>query len=83
MQLKRQKQQVEAAAKADQLSIERERIASQERIAGAQIGAKVEADKDKLKSKEQVEGARIGIDAAMHHATLSNQIHQQPTKGNE
>lgn len=83
VQLKEQKQQVEAAAKADQLEIERERIAAQERIAGAQIGAKVESDKANLAAKQQIAGTQIGVDVAKHRATISNQNRQQPTKGEE
>ena len=83
IQLKAQKQQVEAAAKADQLEIERERIAAQERIAGAQIGAKVENDKANLAAKQQMEGARIGVDVAKHKAGLLAQLNKQPTKGSE
>ena len=83
VQLKAQKQKVEAAAKADQLAIERERIAAQERIAGAQIGAKIENDKASLAAKQRMEGVRIGADVAKHHSTLNNQASQKPTKGEE
>ena len=46
-------------SKANQ-EIEKERISSQERIAGAQIGFKAASENAKLSSKEQLEGVKIG-----------------------
>jgi hypothetical protein len=57
---KKQKDVMDAAAKADQLRVEQERIASQERIAGAQLGAKVASDKEKLELEKMKEGFQIG-----------------------
>ena len=64
LELEEKKLVTDAAAKADQLEIERERLRSQERIAGMQIGAKVEGDKRSLSAKQQAEGVRMGIDIA-------------------
>ena len=64
LELDEKKVAVDAAAKADQLEIERERLRSQERIAGMQIGAKVEGEKRSLSAKQQSEGVRMGIDIA-------------------
>jgi hypothetical protein len=89
VKLKEQKMQIEAAAKEDQLQIERDRIAAQERIAGAQIGAKVQADKMRNQAEQQAEGLRIGVDIAKHKSQMSsNNLKQQfsnvkPTKGSE
>ena len=44
--------------------VEKERIASQERIAGANIGLKAATENKKISSKEQIEGAKIGKDIA-------------------
>ena len=44
--------------------IEKERIASQERIAGAKIGFDAASENAKISSKEQIEGAKIGRDIA-------------------
>lgn len=63
-QLKQQKIQVEAADKADRLELERDRIASQERIAGLNAGVRIATDKANLSSKEQMEGVRMGIEIA-------------------
>jgi hypothetical protein len=77
LQLKQQKLQVDAAAKADQLDIERERIASQKEIAGMQVGAKAAKDRAELSSKDQIEGLKIGAEIARSRAQMN-----QP-KGNK
>jgi hypothetical protein len=79
-QLKAQKLAVDAAAKADQLEIEKERIAAQERIAGLQVGAKMAADKDRLSSKERAEGLRVGVDIARE---IAQEDRQERKKENE
>jgi hypothetical protein len=89
VKLKEQKMQIDAAAKEDQMEIERERIAAQERIAGAQIGAKVQADKMRNSAQQQAEGLRIGADIAkskaqMDAASLKDlYTEKQPTKGSK
>jgi hypothetical protein len=84
--ISQKKLEMDAAAKADQIEVERERIAAQERIAGMQTGAKVAGDKASLSAKQQAEGLRIGADIArtkaqMHHqSNQSAQQAQQPKK---
>lgn len=73
MQLKQQKMAIEAAAKEDQLEIERLRIASQEKIAGMQVGAKVAKDKAELQSKDTLEGLKIGSQIAHNKAQMHAQ----------
>jgi len=73
LQIKQQQQKIDAASKADQLNIERQRIASQERIAGMNAGIKVEDSKRKLAAEQQLEGTRIGVDIAKHKADLNHQ----------
>jgi hypothetical protein len=80
LQLKQQKMQTEAAAKADQLEIERARIESQKEIAAMQVGATAAAARDKLKQQMESEGARMGIDAAKHRAQMSMQQRQYDTR---
>ena len=80
---KAKKVSVDAAAKADQLRIEQERIASQERIAGMQVGAKTQKDKADLASKEHMEGTRLGIDIAKTRDQLAMQKQQDTTKPQE
>jgi hypothetical protein len=87
LQRKATKDKIDAAAKADQLEIEKERIASQERIAGLQVGAKTAGDKAKLQADLHTKGLQIGtqvgkdkaqmaIDAAKHADSLNLQ-HKQ------
>ena len=90
IQLKAQKQQVEAAAKADQLRIEESRIAAQKEIAAMQVAANAAAQKDKLNRQQEAEGMRIGADIAKHRAQMSAQQAQRVArpftpvkKGNE
>jgi hypothetical protein len=64
VQLKAQKMQLDAAAKADQLEIEKARIEAQKEIAGLQVGAKVAKDRAELEGKYEVEGLKLGIDIA-------------------
>lgn len=75
VQLKQQKMAIDAAAKADQLDIERERIAAQERIAGLQVGVKVATSQRELSARQQSEGMRMGIDAGRE--LLNKTIEQQ------
>jgi hypothetical protein len=60
--IKMQKMQLDAAAKVDQLEIEKERINAQKEIAGMQVGAKIESEKAHIASKEKLEGIKIGND---------------------
>ena len=84
-EIKEKKLMVDAAAKADQLDIERERIAAQERVAGMQIGAKIATDKANLNVKQQMEGLRLGIEAAREAAQEDRELRQaqqpQPPQG--
>ena len=83
MELEEKKLAADAAAKADQLAIERERLAVQERIAGMQVGAKIEGEKRSLSAKQQAEGVRMGIDIAKAKVQAAQQMRnkqQQPAK---
>jgi hypothetical protein len=84
-EIKEKKLLTDAAAKADQIEIERERLAVQERIAGLQVGAKVAKDKTELQFKqavqavdEQIEGVRMGMQMAQQAA--QQQQSQTPAK---
>ena len=84
-EIKKQKLALDSAAKMDQLEIEKERIAAQERIAGLQVGAKIATDKANLSAKQQEAGLRIGVDVAreMSQENRALQNQQQPRKENE
>lgn len=57
------KMMADAEADLQRIAVEKERIASQERIAGAQLGAKAAADKDKLSMEQLAEGVKLGTKA--------------------
>jgi len=77
LQLKQQKQQIDAAAKADQIRIEEARIAAQKEIAAMQVAATAAAKRDQLAKQQETEGARMGIDVAKHRAQLAVQQAQR------
>ena len=79
--LKAQKAAADQAAKTEQLQIERDRIASQERIAGLQLGAKVGAEKAKLKATRELEGTRMGIDMGRELSNRNNPNKENRPKG--
>ena len=80
LQLKQQKQQIDAAAKADQLRIEEARIEAQKEIAAMQVGAQAAAKRDQLAKQQETEGARMGIDAAKHRAQMAVQMAQRASQ---
>jgi hypothetical protein len=77
--IKNRKLMADSAAKADQLAIERERIKSQEMIAGMNAQIKVAQEDKGRAAKEQEIGAKLGIDLAKSKAQMMRQ--QTPKKG--
>ena len=75
-QTKQQKVALDAAEKVDRLDLEKERIASQERIAGMNTGAKIAMDKSNLSAKQKEAGLRMGIDMA-REASQEDRAQQQ------
>jgi len=63
-ELKEKKLAIDTAAKADQLDIERERIATQERIANMQSNVKAVKDQAELEAKMELEGLKMGTQIA-------------------
>jgi hypothetical protein len=86
MELKKQKMLLDAATNEDKLEIERERIASQEKIAGMQVGLKAAKDKAELESREKIDGLRIGSEISKTQAQMNeakNVAKATPQKGND
>jgi len=77
LELKKQKQATDAAAKADQIEIEKSRIAAQKEIAAMQVGATAAAARDKAQKQQQTEGMRMGIDIAKSKAQIAVQNAQR------
>jgi hypothetical protein len=78
--IKEKKLAMDTAAKADQLEIEKQRIAAQKEIAGMQVGAKTAKDKADMQSKERMEGMRIGAQAGQAKAQINSQKQQEAAR---
>jgi len=65
------KDTADAAAKADQLEIERLRIEATKEIAGLQAGAKIRTDTQKLQANTEIEGVRLGAQIAKDRREMS------------
>jgi hypothetical protein len=76
LQIKQQKTMADIQAEQTRLQLDKMRIESQERIAGAQLGADVVMSEKDLKAKQLMEGTRLGIDAVKAKEQLENQKEQ-------
>ena len=74
--IKAKKLMADASAKADQLDLEKQRIASQERIAGMQIGAKAQNDKMQLTTNTRMDGIKVAADMSKSREQLKAQAMQ-------
>jgi hypothetical protein len=84
LELKKQKMLIDAAEKNDRLELENKRIASQQEIAGLQVGAKVATDKANLSAKQQEAGLRMGIEIAREAMQTEQPVpNEATTKENE
>jgi hypothetical protein len=84
LELKRQKLQIDAAEKNDRLELEEKRIASQEEIAGLNVGAKLATSKQQTEAKQEAEGLRMGIEVAREAFQREQPVPNQATpKENE
>jgi len=79
-QTKAMKAQADAQAKGQQMQIEQERIASQERIANMQLHAKVQKDNAQMAIQNDIEHTRLAVDIGKHEQQMSVQK-EKPTKG--
>ena len=64
VQIKAQKTMADIELARENLMLEKAKMDSQERIAGAQLGAKSTFDKQKLQMDQQAKGVELGLDAA-------------------
>jgi hypothetical protein len=80
VELKEKKLAMDAAAKADEIDLERERIEAQKEIAGMQVGAKVAAEKAKFEGEMQIKGLEIGSKIAKDRMDMQQTKPKQPTK---
>jgi hypothetical protein len=64
VQRKSKKDAADAAAKADQIEVERQRIAAQAEVDGARIGLEAAKAKEELRGRFEAEGIKLGVDVA-------------------
>ena len=83
VEIKMKKMQIDAAAKADQLELEKARISAQKEIAGMQVTAKAQAEKANIASKEKIEGFRLGSDIGRSKAQMAMQEKQKQQPSNK
>jgi hypothetical protein len=72
LERKKQKDIMDAAAKADQIDVEKERIATQKEIADKQMLIKAAKDLDDMSTKRELEGLRVGVDIAKYKDSAAN-----------
>ena len=63
LQIKAQKTQADIALDQQRLELEKEKIASHERLEGAKLGAKTTHDKQKDEADKVIQGIKLGMDA--------------------
>ena len=76
VELKEKKLAMDAAAKADEIELERSRIEAQKEIAGMQVGAKVASEKARFEGDMQVKGLEIGSAIARDRAEMGHKEKQ-------
>jgi hypothetical protein len=75
-QAKAQKMMADTQIEQQRLELEKMKMESQERIAGAQIGAKAEIDKSKLQIQQSIEGVKIGLQATQSSKEQDRKLNQ-------
>ena len=75
LQIKAQKTQADIQAEQTRLALDKMRIESQERIAGAQLGADTVLANKELEAKQLMEGAKLGVQVVQQK---NNKKDQQP-----
>jgi hypothetical protein len=79
--IKNRRLAADAAAKVDQLEIEKQRILSQEKIAGMNASLKSQKDQQDRLAKQEEAGVKLGVDMAKTRQQLLQS--QKPQKGNK
>jgi hypothetical protein len=75
-QAKAQKMMADTQIEQQRLELEKMKMESQERIAGAQIGARAEIDKSKLEIQQSIEGVKIGLQATQSSKEQDRKLNQ-------
>ena len=72
VQRKAQKDQTDAQLKTQQMQMEQERVASQERAAMAAVQAKQQVEMERIQSQEEIEGMKIGVQVQKDKEVLAS-----------
>jgi hypothetical protein len=70
LELKKAKIAADAAAQADKLELEREKVSAQFELEGMKLGMKSQFDQSKAASSNEIEGVRMGTDIAKTKADM-------------
>jgi hypothetical protein len=81
LQIKAQKTQADIQAEQTRLALDKMRIESQERIAGAQLGADTVTANKELEAKQLMEGAKLGVQVVQ--ANKQQEIQKESQKPQE
>ena len=81
VKIKKQKIAMDAAAKADQIEIEKARIEAQERIAGLQAGVKAASEKSRLDAEMEIKGIEVGSRIAKDRMEMARPQPKSKPKG--
>ena len=71
LQIKQQKTEADIAIEQQRLELEREKLASQERLEGAKLGAQATKEKQKEESTKVVQGIKLGMEAEFKKKELA------------
>ena len=71
VEIKRAKMQADAAAAADKIELEKDKLAAQMELEGLKVGSKIKFDEAKMNADNEREGVRIGAEIARSRADLS------------
>lgn len=77
VELKEKQIMVDAAAQADKLALEREKLKAENEREGLKIGLKAQYDESKLKAENERDGLRIGAEIAKSREQMKHDRHKQ------
>jgi hypothetical protein len=83
LQIKQQKTQADIQVEQARLELDKMRIESQERIAGAQLGANAMMENKQLEAKQLLEGTKIGVEAVSQQQERSIREKQMDLQRNQ
>jgi hypothetical protein len=76
LQIKQEKQKMDAALAAARLQLEQEKIGGQMQLGAMKAGIQIQGDKHKMAAQEKLAGVQTGVDIAKHKQELDMQKRQ-------